>query len=322
MFNNSTEFFINTLASLQRIDELEQLVNPNSAFFQSYRNSLNEVNLNCIEPKPLNDLPKAEIEGERAEQQLGEPQGYRNIPSLEYLPSNFLTKVPANETATIEYHQMKESYEAIGSQLNAIKPLRDRQREQKNSKIKINRNSEPETKFSFEKTDTVHISKADKPINNSVQAIKCTCTNSRCLKLYCGCFSAGVACGPHCNCRSCYNNEQNEDVRKAMVEETLQKNPNAFQSKYRKHAKKNALVHVRGCNCNKTRCVKEYCECYKMGTGCSRLCRCVNCLNKKLELQTEELQDYFVKTIRKRSKTKFFSTQFGKKHPENDGNKS
>ena len=48
-----------------------------------------------------------------------------------------------------------------------------------------------------------------------------------------------------------------------------------------------------------------------MGTGCSRLCRCVNCLNKKIELQSDEIKDYYVKAIRKRCKTKFYKEKFG-----------
>lgn len=40
--------------------------------------------------------------------------------------------------------------------------------------------------------------------------------NSRCLKLYCECFSSGRYCLPSCNCVSCYNNRENE-TRRQMV---------------------------------------------------------------------------------------------------------
>ncbi len=38
----------------------------------------------------------------------------------------------------------------------------------------------------------------------------------------------------------------------------------------------------------------------------------MNCQNKKIELQNEEVKDYYVKAIRKRRKTKFYEEQFGR----------
>lgn len=34
--------------------------------------------------------------------------------------------------------------------------------------------------------------------------VKCNCKKSRCLKLYCDCFAAGVPCSD-CNCEVCEN---------------------------------------------------------------------------------------------------------------------
>ena len=31
------------------------------------------------------------------------------------------------------------------------------------------------------------------------------------------------------------------------------------------------------CNCTKSKCMKKYCECYKMGFDCGNLCRCIDC---------------------------------------------
>lgn len=33
------------------------------------------------------------------------------------------------------------------------------------------------------------------------------------------------------------------------------------------------------CNCSKTKCLKLYCQCYRMGLPCHHLCKCVNCEN-------------------------------------------
>jgi len=145
---------------------------------------------------------------------------------------------------------------------------------------------------------------------------KCTCTNSKCLRLYCACFANGTLCGPECQCHGCHNNDSTNELRDKIIQETLQKNPNAFKSKYKKHAAKDAILHVRGCNCSKTGCIKEYCECFKIGAGCSKLCRCVNCKNSKVDLNTDEVKDYYVKVIRKRNKTKFFEKHFG--NPKKD----
>ena len=35
----------------------------------------------------------------------------------------------------------------------------------------------------------------------------CNCKNSRCTKLYCECFAAGVYCNDTCNCANCFNNK-------------------------------------------------------------------------------------------------------------------
>ena len=57
----------------------------------------------------------------------------------------------------------------------------------------------------------------------------CRCVKSKCLKLYCECFSSGVLCGPHCKCVNCNNNktELNGKIKSAK-ESYLIKKPSAF----------------------------------------------------------------------------------------------
>ena len=57
------------------------------------------------------------------------------------------------------------------------------------------------------------------PINSGLRVHmkkkrSCNCKNSRCTKLYCECFAAGVYCNDTCNCANCCNN-------KVSVEATL-----------------------------------------------------------------------------------------------------
>jgi hypothetical protein len=56
---------------------------------------------------------------------------------------------------------------------------------------------------------------------------RCHCKNSRCLKLYCECFTAGVYCSA-CSCIGCQNNEMHEELVSRAINETLERNPDAF----------------------------------------------------------------------------------------------
>lgn len=145
---------------------------------------------------------------------------------------------------------------------------------------------------------------------NKVVGVSCKCKKSKCLKLYCDCFASGGMCGPACKCTNCCNNEEYSGLREAVRKEMLRKNPKAFQKKFKKVKTKSNFLHSRGCNCKKTQCIKNYCECFSVGVGCSVLCKCINCKNKKIEIAPEEAGKYFEKPERRRRKSnlvfKFF----------------
>ncbi len=58
---------------------------------------------------------------------------------------------------------------------------------------------------------------------------QCACKSSKCLKLYCECFSDGVYCNSLCKCNDCKNKETNSEQRNEAILLTLERNPHAFR---------------------------------------------------------------------------------------------
>ncbi|CAF2153473.1 BnaCnng56700D [Brassica napus] len=120
---------------------------------------------------------------------------------------------------------------------------------------------------------------------------RCNCKKSKCLKLYCECFAAGVYCIEPCSCIDCFNKPIHEDTVLATRKQIESRNPLAFAPKVIRNSDSTIEVgedasktpasarHKRGCNCKKSNCLKKYCECYQSGVGCSINCRCEGCKN-------------------------------------------
>uniref|UniRef100_A0A182JPK8 CRC domain-containing protein n=1 Tax=Anopheles christyi TaxID=43041 RepID=A0A182JPK8_9DIPT len=108
----------------------------------------------------------------------------------------------------------------------------------------------------------------------------CNCTKSQCLKLYCDCFANGEYCY-NCNCKDCFNTFDHANERQKAIRSTLERNPNAFKPKIGSIGSTDdgTRLHTKGCNCKRSGCLKNYCECYEGKIACSSNCKCVGCRN-------------------------------------------
>ena len=143
-------------------------------------------------------------------------------------------------------------------------------------------------------------------IKKNQKTTKCKCSKSKCLKLYCECFAAQGSCGVECGCTDCYNNDDYKELKAIVVKDILEKNPKAFDNKYKKISKQNIKLHSRGCNCKRSGCNKKYCECFGEGLKCTNMCKCLGCDNCGPHLEIQEIDEVHEVIKRKRKRKKPF----------------
>ena len=70
------------------------------------------------------------------------------------------------------------------------------------------------------------------PTNNN----GCSCKKSKCLKLYCACFSNSILCHPNCRCDGCLNTKDESQKQENAIQlarrAVLDRNPKAFDDKF------------------------------------------------------------------------------------------
>ena len=69
------------------------------------------------------------------------------------------------------------------------------------------------------------------------KAVVCKCNQSKCLKMYCLCFTRGLYCNDDCNCRGCHNLEGQQDEIRDARRLIKTRDRHAFESKIQRYEK-------------------------------------------------------------------------------------
>ncbi|XP_027082997.1 uncharacterized protein [Coffea arabica] len=192
----------------------------------------------------------------------------------------------ANSASTLSPCSMKPLYEPV-----VLKPIEL----QPNSSNKRMCTSETSDSFvDFGQSSPKKKRKKTLDAGDGSGCKRCNCKKTKCLKLYCDCFAAGIYCAEPCACQGCFNRPEYEDTVLETRQQIESRNPLAFAPKIIQHLTEpptnvcaedgshftpSSARHKRGCNCKKSKCLKKYCECYQANVGCSDGCRCEACEN-------------------------------------------
>ncbi|OMJ77328.1 hypothetical protein SteCoe_23117 [Stentor coeruleus] len=145
----------------------------------------------------------------------------------------------------------------------------------------------------------------------TTQTKACNCKYSKCLKLYCQCFSSKDYC-KNCDCNNCHNIPEYEAIRKSKIKSITKRDSSAFRRKMPKDQRKfknNQKSLIKGCNCKRTKCIQKYCECYNAGIACTETCNCLKCKNTTLD-EKKDCISYPQNNEILKSYTEYFNQSF------------
>lgn len=155
-----------------------------------------------------------------------------------------------------------------------LKIVNQAQRPDSSRTLQMDENLQPSDQDHFQdKTQTSKKSKHGHknkkklhPLPKKPSEMYCICTKTKCIKMYCTCFSQGVYCNKLCQCLNCENSK--EFAQSRAPGESLSS----------EHELKRPRTEL-CCTCKMSHCEKSYCTCARNGKGCSAKCSCYNCKN-------------------------------------------
>jgi Tesmin/TSO1-like CXC domain, cysteine-rich domain len=128
---------------------------------------------------------------------------------------------------------------------------------------------------------------------SSSTPICCNCVKSHCSKNYCLCFAANGLCGSQCKCKDC-SNKFNPLLHAASASPLPMGKTNGKRKKssspleFSPAPAAPAINVVIVCKCPKSKCLLEYCVCFKSRITCSNGCACKDCHNKESDAGKNE----------------------------------
>lgn len=144
------------------------------------------------------------------------------------------------------------------------------------------------------KTKSKHISQTKIKIKG------CFCQTTKCLRRYCKCFNKKGLCNEDCGCTNCFNTNEYAEVRQIVIDKTEQIIKNGFSNKIILTLK-GEKINSEGCKC-RSGCKSLLCACFKNGAGCSPICRCSQCRNSFVEMESSEVKTFFRSPLRTKEK--------------------
>ena len=189
------------------------------------------------------------------------------VPNIENIKSLYLQKGSENFTK-ISKKDPKKSTKKFKGEMIEFKLSKEKNKLSKEKLVNtggLDKEVVKKIKFSglsLKKKENKTTQERNKILGYLDNVLGCSCTRTRCQKLYCVCFNSGKPCGKYCDCIEC----ENDSIDKL--------NQNILMKNFENEA---------GCFCKNSKCIKKYCECYKFNKKCTRSCKCQNCENMEEE---------------------------------------